>query len=553
MKIKKIEFRNFMSYGNKWQTIIFDDGSLSLILGKNGFGKSTLRQVIEYGLYGKILGKTLKDIPNRLNKSLEVKIEVEASNKKINIHRGLEPSFFKVNVEGISDFDMRDKAAVQNDLESLYGIPYNIFNNTMSLSINDFKSFIKMKPEDKRKIIDKIFGLSIINMMRETLKNDLKVYKNRQNNTKIQIKSINDEIERITSKIEDMKISIEETNINRSEEIINSLKKYNKLHSKLKSKKDKLLEYLKEFNEDYNSINNKINKLQRIIGSLKEKLELFENDKCPTCGSDLHNESFDSLKEDYEQELKMHKDNYSLLKNERENIENEISNINDMINENKDKIYNVTIEINKLQSEMEMINENVDNQINSLEDLRENSIEKLNLVKESLQETENELNFIQLMDEMLSENGIKKLAMKIILPTMNNQLKILTKTLGIPYNVKFDANFDSIITHNGEVISAITLSTGETKKVDSAILIAIIKLMKLKFSGLNFLFLDEIFSSLDTESVHNIISITKKMSSELKLNIFVVNHAPLDTNQFDYIYQVTKNNSYSNIEEISNI
>jgi len=47
MKIKKIEFKNINSYGNNIQTInIFDNNGLILLYGDNGFGKSTIKQVI---------------------------------------------------------------------------------------------------------------------------------------------------------------------------------------------------------------------------------------------------------------------------------------------------------------------------------------------------------------------------------------------------------------------------------------------------------------------------------------------------------------------------
>ena len=43
MKIKKVEFKNFASYGNRIQTIDFeeDKSNLFLVLGGNGAGKST--------------------------------------------------------------------------------------------------------------------------------------------------------------------------------------------------------------------------------------------------------------------------------------------------------------------------------------------------------------------------------------------------------------------------------------------------------------------------------------------------------------------------------
>ena len=55
MRIKSIEFKNFASYGNKVQTLSFDDdkAELFLTLGKNGDGKTTIANAIVFALYGK--------------------------------------------------------------------------------------------------------------------------------------------------------------------------------------------------------------------------------------------------------------------------------------------------------------------------------------------------------------------------------------------------------------------------------------------------------------------------------------------------------------------
>ena len=64
MKIKKIEWRNVASYGNKIQKLELPDKSgLIQVVGENGVGKSTISDVITFGLYGKLEGKKLKDIP----------------------------------------------------------------------------------------------------------------------------------------------------------------------------------------------------------------------------------------------------------------------------------------------------------------------------------------------------------------------------------------------------------------------------------------------------------------------------------------------------------
>mgnify|MGYP000654210541 FL=1 len=75
MRIKSIEFKNFASYGNKSQKLSFegDNAELFLTTGKNGDGKTTIANAIVFGLYGKLEGVKLQDLPNRINKSLMVK------------------------------------------------------------------------------------------------------------------------------------------------------------------------------------------------------------------------------------------------------------------------------------------------------------------------------------------------------------------------------------------------------------------------------------------------------------------------------------------------
>lgn len=68
MRITKVEWKNFTSYGNRKQELdLSNETSLYQIVGENGAGKTSISQVITFALYGKVEGKKLKDIPNRIN------------------------------------------------------------------------------------------------------------------------------------------------------------------------------------------------------------------------------------------------------------------------------------------------------------------------------------------------------------------------------------------------------------------------------------------------------------------------------------------------------
>ena len=174
MRIDYIEFKNFASYGNQKQRIDFvkDGSELFLTLGKNGDGKTTIANAIIYALYGKVEGVKLADLPNRINKELLVKIGLQCGTMFIEIERGIAPSRFNVLINGV-EFDKAGKKSVQEYLEDeVFGIPYHVFKNIIILSVNDFKSFLTMSNQDKKQIIDRMFGFSILNDMQRQIKDE---------------------------------------------------------------------------------------------------------------------------------------------------------------------------------------------------------------------------------------------------------------------------------------------------------------------------------------------------------------------------------------------
>ena len=151
------------------------------------------------------------------------------------------------------------------------------------------------------------------------------------------------------------------------------------------------------------------------------------------------------------------------------------------------------------------------------------------------------------LDDILSEKGVKQLAIRTILPSLNSEILDLLGQMHLDYQVVFDEEFKASLYHMGVEIPVPSLSTGEMKKVDFVVLIAIMKLMKLKFSSINLLFLDELFSSVDPDGVHSILAILKKNSREMGLNIFVINHAPMPHEIFDWKLDIKKSNNFSSI------
>lgn len=549
MKINRIEFRNFASYGNKIQSIDMEsDGCLHLITGSNGNGKSTIANIIKFLCYGKVDGFTNSDLPNRINKELWGKIYLEARGKRVEIERGLAPSVFKVKIDGV-EFDQAGKTNVQEYLEEeLFGISANVFKNLIILSVNDFKSFLTMSPGDKKAIVDKIFGFSVINQMLEAVKKQ-------KREIKAGIKSIEDELGAITEsitatqrKLEVLEKSAKEQNAEKIEDLKKKLSELvedkNKLEKAKNAIKQQQFDKENSLKDDRKSLISKESNKRK----LEKELELFKNDKCPTCHADLKSDFHQGLKENLEKEKA---ENESDLKRVREKVtavEKEISDIRSKETKVIAKISDLSSKMQGFKSELLELAKKMDKgehaEFQSLiEEFR--SKERTRTSKKT--ELTTEEHFYGILETMLGDDGIKNMAMKMILPSLNANISQMTRRLGIPFNISFDNKFDSVISHLGEEINPKTLSTGEKKKADFAIIIALIKMMKVRFPSLNVLFLDEIFSSVDSDGVYNILGIIHDTIKEAKINAFVINHTVLPSELFDKKIEIAKDSGFSEL------
>jgi DNA repair exonuclease SbcCD ATPase subunit len=548
MKIKKVEFKNFASYGNRIQVIDFekDKSNLYLVLGGNGAGKSTLAKVITYLCYGKVEGATLRDLPNRVNSALWGKIWMESKGNLIEIERGINPGIFNVKLNG-AEYDVAGKVNLQDFLETeIYEIPYHVFKNVIILSVNDFKSFITMSPYDKKRIIDKIFGFSIINEMAEAVKeqrrgiiDEIKTYEDEIRTLTESIDSVYDKIEQIEiltaekdkSKVKKLKEDLISLNENR--------KKLNEVTKNTKTKLEELDLNSRNKASEHSALNNK-------ISNIKEDLKLFENSTCPTCTAPLTSDFHLDIKKEKEDSLITLNEQFESVKNE---YEDSVSKLNDL----RLKGRQIHVKAGQLETQMENLKSKLielaekdesDSSTNLKQLVKDFKFRKKGKSDDKLK-SEGEDFYLTILENLMGEGGIKNLAVRSILPSFNNHILLMGREMGIPFGIRFDDKFNCTLHHLGTEISPKTLSTGEKKKVDFVIIMALMKMIKVRFPSLNILFLDEIFSSIDSDGVYHIINILHDTIQDIGLNTFVINHTVLPSEYFDKKLEITKDAGFS--------
>jgi DNA repair exonuclease SbcCD ATPase subunit len=549
MKIEEVSFKNFASYGNQIQTLQFEDSksSLYLVLGGNGFGKSTIANSIIFGLYGKLEDFSLADLPNRINKNLWVRIRLKCGNRNVIVERGIAPKFFKVEIDGV-ELDQAGVSNIQDYLENeIYEIPYHVFKNIIILSVNDFKSFLTMSPKDKRNIVDKLFGFSVINDMFNRVKEIKKDVKDSLKAIEDELRTIEDSIASATRKIEELeKISADE-NRDKIEGLKNEVLILSEDKKKLDVASSKLVKMHDSIETNINSKNKELNKQNEVLNNAKRKLKLYENKKCPTCESSLEEGIHLGIKKQNEEIVVAMPQIIS-------EIDSQISEMKSQFLENRKKQSSVSNRIWELNSRIDQIkNELIKmskganasgqfSQINSLiQEFNERKNDRVLVRSNKLSDEQ----FMSLIEMVLGDDGVKNMAIKTILPGLNTTIAQMVSEMHLSFHIRFDDKFDCIINHLGEDVNPKTLSTGERKKADFIIVIAIIKLLKLRFPQLNILFLDEIFSSVDADGVYSILKILNKVIKENNLNTFVINHTVLPQEIFDKKIEIYKDNGFS--------
>ncbi len=578
MIICEIGIRGYKSFGNNEQVLNLktDKGELLLLVGNNGNGKSSLLESFEYCLYGKVKsGKAkkwnkLSSLPNRINGELQNRIKFISNGVEIEVKRGISPSILELWENGILN-ERAGKANLDEKIEKYIGLDVETFKSFISLSVNDFKNFISLSNEEKQLLLDKLFNLEVINILNNILKDINK-------NNKIRMASLDSEIRTLDESVDSIKRSIqkaierekEEAKILLEREKVDIQLEIDKLTEEMNSKKDdykSLKEKIDKIKEKENELNEEIDKekkqyinTQNDIKNVQKEIDLYDSGKCPTCKTDFTESEhfsnlrsalvekkvgFESIKVEIEENIRLVKEKQVKLKSISDKTTTSFNDLNFLLRNYKSQIDKLvqkkSDESTPLVTKPSINIQEFQNTIDELTQKRSIGFDNSTICKEKEM-------FYKELNKIFGEDGVKKSIISGIIKPINHFIAENTKKMGLPFDVRLDETFTAEIRQLGSIIEHDSLSTGETKKVNIAILIAYLKLIRTK-KHINILFLDEVFSSIDIEGIDSILALLKSFANDYNINILVVHHAILNQEMFDRILKINKE-IFSSIEEI---
>ena len=551
MKIKYLEFKNIGSFGEKLQTIEFpSDGHLILIKGPSGVGKSTYLNITKLLLFGKADGIPKNAVANRVNRNGYIKGIVTEGEKTYIIERGFQPTYLNIYKEDGTSLDMVGVKDAQSYIDSeIVKMSYTLYSNIISLSLINFKSFLKMSPFDRREIIDRVFSLEIINHIFEFIKKDIKDLAANINMDNASIFSLSSTIESSKKELESIKESNDssiassiQSNMNMLTDIDNKVKLIQEKYQEVSTANNNMVQVIQTLNQELTNVNFKIK-------HINEKIGLFNLGCCPTCGTKFDSYEFKEMLHKLEEE-KAEKETL------KERIEAKIKEVQEAkapydqaIQVLVQKSREFSAERLRINAETNALKNSIKNtaEYQSIQNIINNTEESISVVKKRISANTNKINNLEILQNLFSIDGVKKQVIENYLPKLNAEIKDTLIRLNFPYTLTFDSQFNSHVTDLGNDISVETLSVGEHRRVDLAVLCSVFKLIKRKYPSINVFTLDEVLSSVDPENSTEILKFLKEFSAEMKINTYVISHINMTEDLFDDCIEIYKDMRFSDV------
>jgi DNA repair exonuclease SbcCD ATPase subunit len=114
---KSVSWKNFLSTGNTANKVQLDGHSTTLIVGKNGEGKSTILDALTFSLFNKPFRDINKgQLVNSINqKNCLVEIEFDIGPIQYKVVRGMKPNIFEIYQNG----NLINQDAASKDYQSV--------------------------------------------------------------------------------------------------------------------------------------------------------------------------------------------------------------------------------------------------------------------------------------------------------------------------------------------------------------------------------------------------------------------------------------------------
>ena len=564
---KKIRYKNFLSTGNHFNEIDFQQNHTNLIIGTNGAGKSTMLDALTFGLFNKSFRQIKKSqLINATNeKDCVVEVEFSVNSRDYLVRRGIKPNLFDIEVNGNPLHKESDDRANQRILEeSILKVNYKSFTQIVILGSSTFVPFMQLSTTNRRDVIEDLLDIRIFSVMNNLIKDNIRTKKEQIKSLDLKKENLKDKIElqnNLIQKLSDQGKEKIKSNHDKINELLSESDNYVSANKNLETN----VEELSAEQEKFVGADKKLSKLNNFKGQISNKVSTItkehkfftDNTVCPTCTQPIE-ESFRLNKiadvqtkarelkkgfNDLEESIKTEQDRERQFKK----LSKEITKLNHDISQNNTHISLNQRQIRDLESEIQTITKqfkdrNIENE--KLEEFKDS----LNTTIDELSVKRQDIYHYDFAYSLLKDDGVKTKIIKKYLPYINAQVNRYLQMMDFYINFTLDEEFsETVKSPIHEDFSYSSFSEGEKMRIDLALLFTWREVARVKNSvNTNLLIMDEVFdSSLDGFGTDEFLKIIKFVIRDA--NIFVISHKSDLHDKFDSVIKFDKLRGFSSI------
>ena len=566
----KISWKNFLSTGNTKIEINLRESPTTLIIGKNGSGKSTILDALCFALFNKPYRIIKKDqMINTINNADSmVEVDFSIGPKAYRVRRGIKPSVFEIYQDGELLNQNASGVDYQKYLETnILKLNYRSFCQVVILGSSSYEPFMKMRASYRRDVIEEILDIKVFASMnlllrskQQELTKDITTLRHSvdliENKVNLQEQHYNDLSKRDTDQIDVKQKDITKAQQDKRDYMfrIESLNKeitQNQLQIADKTKVSAKMTQLQKLEA----------KIDQNLKTHKKALKFFEENKnCPTCTQDIKEEfRQDKIDEERRAVVKL-QDGYKQLLSEITKQEEKISNF-DKVSE---RIRSIETNVAKLNTSIDELKRYSDRLEDEIEKLRIEDTSGLNIkeeiarLKQDLVKTKEdrdnvieEKKYIDILRQIVDDSGARAQIIKKYLPVMNKLINQYLQSMDFFVSFHLDEEFkETVRSRHMDTFNYNNFSEGEKMRIDLSLLFTWRSIAKMKNSvNTNLLILDEIFdSSLDGQGTDDFFKIVKGLTKE---NIYIISHK--GDIMFDKFTNILKFEKYQNFTRIVDV